>query len=94
MPRKGTASILSQLTTHCAGLHESYYSKCTTLLLSLSCAAVQAFSPHLAFSRPETVTDCHALMIAGGISNTHHKNKEIYICRRNYICVHLTFLSP
>lgn len=66
MPRKRTASILSQLDTHCGGLHKSYYSKCITLLLNLSCAAVQAFSLHLAFSKPVKVTDHHALVIARG----------------------------
>lgn len=58
-----------------------------TLLLDLSCAAVPAFSLHLAFSRPETATDHHALATArghiNGINGTHHKTKYIYI----YVCV-------
>lgn len=84
MPRKRTASIFSQLNTCCGGLHKSCYSKCITLLLDLSGAAAQAFSPHLALSRPGMATDHHALATATGcrnsISDTHHySDKYIYI---------------
>lgn len=63
-----------------------------TLLLDLSCAAVPAFSLHLAFSRPETATDHHALATArghiNGINGTHHKTKYIYIYMCACVCVY------
>lgn len=92
MPRKRTASVFSQLNTHRGGLHKSSYSKCITLLLDLSCAAVQAFNLHLAFSRPETATDHHALATARGHINSIngiHNNKNIYVCVCLCVCKNL-----